>query len=261
MAEPLAPADALTDPPADPALAPATPAERACASPRTWIKPVALVILVGAVVAAVPATPLGRYLAYDEFRALVVSAGLWGPLLFLSVFTVGAIFVAPASLIAFAGAAVFDTPLALLLIVIGVNLGASVAFGVGRWAGRDLVEARLSRMRGFARVDRALVRNGFFTILLLRLVFAPYNLLNYLAAFTHLRYRDFAVGTFVGMLPVAFVWVFMGNVLGQVWQTGDLRPLWSPRSLVAAAVFLVCVGVPLAVRWRRRQGSTSPPPP
>lgn len=248
----------------DPVLAAAASTElqsapRAPRSWGSWLKPAALVLVVGGVIAVVPATPLGRYLDYEAFQGLVASAGVWAPLLFVLALTLGAVFVAPGSFIAFAGAAVFGGPAAMLLVTIGVNLGANAAFLLGRWAGRDFVESRLSRSRGwFARIDAALARNGFFAILFLRAVFAPYNILNYVAAFTHIRWRDYALGTALGMLPVVFVWVALGDALGRVWETGDLTPLVSPSGIVAGVVFLVCIAVPLAVRrWRAGRGATS----
>lgn len=217
-----------------------------------WARLGLVVAAIVAVVAIIPTTSLGRYLDYGEFQALVASAGPWAPALFVSVFTVGTVFIAPASLMSFAAAAVFGKAWGLLWVTLATNLGASAAFAVGRWAGRDAVASLVDRTDRpwVRRLSEMIESSGLMTVLVMRVVFSPFNLMNYVSAVTRLRYRDYALGTFFGMLPVIFVWVFLGDVLGQVWRDGDLRPLWSWQSLVVAVIFVVCVGLPLVLRRR-----------
>jgi uncharacterized membrane protein YdjX (TVP38/TMEM64 family) len=219
-----------------------------------WLRLGLFVLVVLGVVIAIPATSLGRYLEYAEFEALVARAGAWAPVLFIAVFTIGTVFIAPASLMSFAAVAVFGTGWGLVWVTLATNLCASAAFAVGRWAGRDAVAALASsRRRAWVeRIGEMLERSGLMTVLVLRMVFSPFNLVNYIASVTRLRYRDYVVGTFFGMFPVVFVWVFLGDVLAQVWKEGDLRPLWSGQSLVVALVFVVCLGIPLILRKRGR---------
>jgi uncharacterized membrane protein YdjX (TVP38/TMEM64 family) len=240
-----------TTPPASvPASSPLRPAQ----SRLPWVKLgfVALVIL--SVILLIPSTPLGRYLAYDELLALVASAGAWGPAAFLALFVIGTVFIAPASIMAFAAAAVFGKFEGLLWVTIATNLGASAAFGVGRWAGRGLVASyvRQKPKPWLRRLGELIETSGLMTVLVMRMVFSPYNLMNYAASLTRLRYRDYVLGTFFGMMPVVFVWVFLGDVLGQVWREADLRPLWSWQTVAVGGVFVVCLALPLVLRKRGR---------
>jgi uncharacterized membrane protein YdjX (TVP38/TMEM64 family) len=215
----------------------------------------AVAAVVAAVVTVVPATPLGRYLDYDEFQSLLRSAGLWAPVLYVVVYAFGPVFLMPATVMTFAGAAMFGMGWGMVLITLGANLGAISAFSVGRWAARDFVTSRMGRDNGLlANLSAALSRNGLWAIFLMRLFLAPYNILNYVAALTPIRFRDFALGTLLGMLPVTFAVVYTGDLLRRAWRSEDLSALWSPRTLVALMVLLSCMVLPVLVRrwWRGR---------
>ena len=43
----------------------------------------------------------------------------------------------------------------------------------------------------------------------------PYNAYNYILGVTSVRFRDFAIGG-IGMLPGAFVYVFIGTTIGSI---------------------------------------------
>jgi uncharacterized membrane protein YdjX (TVP38/TMEM64 family) len=233
---------------------PLPPPLAASAARLPWVRMGFVAAVITAVIVAVPSTSLGRYLDYGELRGLVASAGMWAPALFLTVFVVGTVFLAPASLMAFAAAAVFGKVEGLLWVTLATNLGATAAFGVGRWAGRDLVASLVHRhpKPWVRRLGELIDSSGMMTVLVMRMVFAPFNLMNYAAAITRLRYRDYALGTFFGMLPVIFVWVYLGDVLGQVWREADLRPLWSWQTVGVAVVFVLCLALPLVLRRRGR---------
>ena len=69
---------------------------------------------------------------------------------------------------------------------------------------------------GFASIDRAVEREGFKIVLLLRLspVF-PFNLLNYALGLTKVRVRDY-VAACVGMIPGTLLYVYYGRLAGDV---------------------------------------------
>jgi uncharacterized membrane protein YdjX (TVP38/TMEM64 family) len=220
-----------------------------------WLKPALfLAILVGGLV-AIRNTSLSQYLSYEAFGALIDSYGVVAPLVFLAVYTIAPLFMVPGSLLTLAGAAVFGLGLGFVLILLGSNLGAILAFVVGRWAGRDVIEPRLERAPAIVRkLKGALEERGFYTIFVLRLILTPYNILNYVASLTRISFRDYALGTFLGMLPATFVFVFLGDVLGRAWREGDWGALWTGRTAVAAALFLACLAVPIIYsRYTRKR--------
>ena len=120
----------------------------------------------------------------------------------------------------------------------GCLASASLGFAIGRWMGMRRVE----QLGGAAmvRVSRALTRNGTLAVFFVRKVPAPFTLTNILVGASRISYRDFLIGTVLGM--GAFVIALAG--FGYQLTKALAEP--SPRTFVLAALF---VGVPLTLAW------------
>ena len=79
----------------------------------------------------------------------------------------------------------------------GCLASGSIGFAIGRWLGQRRVE-QLGGER-VARVTRTLKRNGTLAVFLLRKVPAPFTLANIIVGASTVSYRDFLVGTLLGM--------------------------------------------------------------
>ena len=107
--------------------------------------------------------------------------GSWGPVLFILLYVVAAITLAPAFLLTFSAGAVFGLWRGTLLTFIGASLGASAVYAVAGPLGRSRVLRWIDRDPRVAATRRAVVReNAAWIMFLLRLSpLVPYNLLNY----------------------------------------------------------------------------------
>lgn len=231
-----------------------TPREGRSGSVRPIVRLVGVTGVIIAGVLLVRFTDLNRLTDFNEFEATIKGFGLWAPIVYLLIYAVGPVFLAPATLLSFVGGAVFGTGLGFVLITVGANLGALISFSVGRWASGDWVRQRVEGGGGkLAEFQRALEKNGFAAILAARLLMAPYNLLNYAAALTAIRVRDFAAGTFLGMLPVTFGFVFLTDTLAEAWRTGDVGVLVEPKTALAVLIMVACVAIPIVVMRSRKK--------
>lgn len=87
-------------------------------------------------------------------------------------------------------------------IVLASNLGAQLAFWLGRTLLRARVHAGLVSRPKLGAVERAIGEESFRLVLLLRLTpLIPFNALNYLLGVTPIRFGPYALATFLGMLP------------------------------------------------------------
>jgi uncharacterized membrane protein YdjX (TVP38/TMEM64 family) len=87
-------------------------------------------------------------------------------------------------------------------IVLASNLGAELAFLLGRTLLRERVHAWLAARPRLGAVERAIGEESFRLVFLLRLTpLVPFNALNYLLGVTPIRFGPYAFATFVGMLP------------------------------------------------------------
>jgi len=133
----------------------------------------------------------------------------------------------------------------------GSLLSALGGYGIGAYTARDSLE----RMAGGAleRLSRRLAHRGILTVMTVRIVpVAPFAVLNLIAGASHVRLRDFLIGTFLGMTPAILAMaVFAEGLVALLGQA-------SPRSL---ALVLVGVLALIGLAWlgrrmlRREQGA------
>lgn len=98
-------------------------------------------------------------------------AGFWAPLAFIFAYTVGVCLFLPGTLLTALGAAVFGAYWGFLYVWVGAMAGAIAAFWIGRSLGRESVASLIGdRLKKY---DDAIERNGFATVLYLRLVYFP----------------------------------------------------------------------------------------
>lgn len=133
---------------------------------------------------------------------------------------------------------------AVLMVNLGLTAAAIVAFAIGRWAWRNLERKRLPQwiVRGRNLLDGDRVQHHASTYLLgLRLLHAPYTLINYGAAATTVPLKTFWWTTQIGTLPGIIVFTFAGTripTLAVVTEQGAAS-LLDPSLL--AALFLMTI--------------------
>lgn len=142
--------------------------------------------------------------------------GPWGPVLFVLLYIVASLTMAPAFILTFAAGAVWGLWWGSLYIYIGAVLGASaVHFLAGRLV-RTRVTQWLDREPRVAAVRRAVAGQGVWIMFLLRLSpLIPFVQLNYALVLSGVRYRDYVLAT-MGMWPTIIMYVYYGKVAGDV---------------------------------------------
>jgi len=164
------------------------------------------------------------------------------PAVMLTFVVLGLALVPVILLIAATGIA-FGPVLGPVYAMAGCLTSASTGFAIGRWMGLR----RVTQLGGerVARLSRALKRNGTLAVFLLRKVPAPFTLVNIVAGASTVRFRDFIVGTVLGM------GAFVIGLAGFGYQLTHVLRDPSPRALTGAALF-VLVPLTLAVLINRR---------
>jgi uncharacterized membrane protein YdjX (TVP38/TMEM64 family) len=108
-----------------------------------------------------------------------------------------------AVLIIFLVAAIFGSYFGFLYVWLGTMIGSSLAFFIGRYLGRDFAASLIGdRLKKY---DEAIERNGFATVLYLRLLYFPFTPMNFGMGLTRVRFRDYFSGTAVGIIVGAFI--------------------------------------------------------
>ncbi|MFL6195762.1 MAG: TVP38/TMEM64 family protein [Thermoanaerobaculia bacterium] len=151
-----------------------------------------------------------------RFAAWVESLGVWGPVAFILGYAVAAVAFVPGSLLTLAAGIIFGLAKGTVYTLIGATLGASAAFLVARYLARGRIERRIEGNPRFAAIDRAVGREGFKIVALLRLspIF-PFNLLNYALGLTKVPFLQYLAAS-AAMLPGTLLYVYYGKALGSL---------------------------------------------
>lgn len=160
-------------------------------------------------------------------------------------------------------------PLTVLVAATGLLFGPWAGFayaGLGTllfaatsfWLGSVVGTEALFRLGGERLHDlsRYLSRRGVRVIFLVSLLpLAPFALTNMLAGASHIRFRDYMLGSAAGLLPGVAVVTVLGGELGALLEGGGQR---EATLFVATAVFLLAIYVGLRTWLRRRYGVGHP---
>ncbi len=182
---------------------------------KTILKFSLLVTGLGLVYALAKFTPLSIYFEKETIVQFVRSLNdqWWGPLAYITLYAAACAFAIPGSLLTLAGGAVFGTLHGTIYTTIAANLGASLAFFEARFLGQDFIGSLFKKGK-LGILDEKAASSGFQTILTLRLLPAiPFNGLNFGAGMSKIRYRDYALGTILGMLPATVVYTYFADAL------------------------------------------------
>ncbi len=197
-------------------------------------------------------TPLDVLLALLEF----LRANPLGALLYLLAYAARPLLLFPATLLT-VGAGVLYGPLAGVgLVLLGSNLSAVVAYGLGRSLGAELAGRALAHPR-LVGMARRLRTNAFEAVLTLRFLFTPYDAVNYVSGTLRLPLKPFVLATAIGSLPGTLVFVFFGAGLGdpRALEAGRLPTPDLPLLAASAALFVTSLA--LARAWRAREARRS----
>jgi uncharacterized membrane protein YdjX (TVP38/TMEM64 family) len=232
-------------------------------SASSMIKLAVLVALIAAVIYYTRFTETGRQINVLSIRESLdrVPPGLL-PLAYMGVYIVGTVLMLPGLSLSFLGSLLFDLFEATLYTWIAATVGATLAFLVARFLGRDFVDRLLSGQ--FAALDERLRRHGFTGLLILRLVpLFPFNGINFGSGLTSIRLREYVLATALGILPGTFVYQYLFATLREkVLEQGiSLSDLYDPSLLVPIGLFLffMFAGRWLATRLKPREADVRPP--
>ena len=191
-------------------------------------------------------TPVKDYLTAEALRAFLASAGIWAPLVFIIVYTVGVCVFIPGTLLTGLGAAIFGPYWGFVYVWFGAMLGSSAAFIIGRTLGREFAASLIGdRLKKY---DEAIERNGFATVLYLRLVYFPFTPMNFGMGLTRVRFWDYVFGTGLGIIVGTFMFTFFFGTLGEVWKSGDWGQLISWKVFFALALFVFSFFIPKIIK-------------
>lgn len=155
-----------------------------------------------------------------------------GFLVFMLAYIFACIFFIPGSVLTIGAGVSFGAalglgegaPVAILAVWLGALLGASCAFFLGRFIFRSWVEGLTQKFKILNAVDQAVRIKGLLTVTLLRFSpVIPFSVFNYLMGATAVSFKNYFIGSAIGMLPGTAAYVFIGALIGSATKGGNSK--------------------------------------
>jgi phosphatidylserine/phosphatidylglycerophosphate/cardiolipin synthase-like enzyme/uncharacterized membrane protein YdjX (TVP38/TMEM64 family) len=202
-------------------------------------------------------TPLSEWIdlkaGIDRLGSL---RGAWtAPLVVTVIYIVAGLMIFPVTLLIVATGVAFGATYGFAYALLGAELSALVTYAIGQYLGHDAVRSLSNRW--VSRVSRRLAQQGLLAIITLRVVpVAPFSVINLVAGASHIRFRDFALGTLLGMAPgILALTVFSDQVVAAI---------AAPETVRLASLLLLAIVIGAGTWWlsrwllrRQRRGSNS----
>ncbi len=143
------------------------------------------------------------------------------------------------------GTGIIFGPLWGSLIAYGGSIASAVlSYFIGEITGKDFVRSFAGKKVN--SISRQLSKRGMWTILFVRVVpVAPFAVINLLAGASHIRQRDYILGTMIGMMPgVLVLTTFFGQLIEVIREASTLNIL-----ILAGLLILVLAVIGLALKY------------
>ena len=208
---------------------------------------------------------LDDYLTFDSLRqnrsllmAFVDGQGVLAVGLFMGIYALATALSVPGGLIlTVTGGFLFGQWLGTIYVVIGASTGAVAVFLIARTALGEALRAKAGP--AVKKMEAGFRENALSYLLVLRLVpLFPFFLVNIVPAFLGVPLRTYALGTFVGIIPGAFVFATVGAGLGSVFDSmREFTPSAALTPEVLAALIGLAVLSVLPVIYKKMRGRTA----
>jgi phospholipase D1/2 len=202
-----------------------------------WLRVSAVLVVCGLVAVAWKWIPPAALDLHEVSAWLAPHRHAWYalPMVMLAFMVLGLV---PVLLLITATGIAFGPVLGPVYAMAGCLASGSMGFAIGRWMGpRRVAHLGGERITG---ISRALKRNGTLAVFLVRKVPAPFTLVNIVIGASAVGYREFIIGTVLGMGAIVIALAGFGYQLTKALSNP------SPTTFIAAALI---VGVPLTLAW------------
>jgi uncharacterized membrane protein YdjX (TVP38/TMEM64 family) len=212
------------------------------------VRPVLLGFSLAGIVWAAWQFDLRRYMSVAGMRALVEAHAPYGALVFMAIVVAGLFTRVPmmGTVLVAVGALLFGRLAGFAYGWFAALVGTTAIFLLARSVARDYVRRTLDASSDRLRaLDERVTRNGFGTVLVLRLVFGLAPFLNWGLGLTGVRLPQYCAATALGLVPNLAVAVFFADTIVS-------QPTWVVVGGTLVVVAIAAASVSRRLRGRKR---------
>eukprot|EP01023_Acetabularia_acetabulum_P003800 TRINITY_DN1157_c0_g2_i1.p2 TRINITY_DN1157_c0_g2~~TRINITY_DN1157_c0_g2_i1.p2 ORF type:complete len:342 (-),score=62.18 TRINITY_DN1157_c0_g2_i1:1730-2755(-) len=168
------------------------------------------------------------YLLQDQIKAFldffihaVENWGIWGCLAYGIVYAGLEVLAVPAIPLTMTAGVIFGVIPGTMIVSLAGTIAATISFLIARYLARDRVMKFVGTNPKLAAIDKAIGKDGFRVVVLLRLSpLLPLAASNYFYGLTSVELVKYVCGSWLGMLPGTFAYVFAGRASRDVFLEG-----------------------------------------
>jgi len=210
---------------------------------------VAVLLILFAAAGAWKWTPLADHIDIRKITGWVLSirdnpARL---LIILGAYLGGSLLFVPITVLILATALVFGPLLGCAYSIAGCLLGAGVTYVIGYFLGRDFIQRVVGSK--WQRVEQKIDQAGIMAVATMRLLpIAPFTIVNVISGAFQVRFRDYIIGSLLGMAPG----IVVINLFAHQFESAVRDPGVGTYTLLIALVAMSLLGV---LGLRRKLGN------
>jgi uncharacterized membrane protein YdjX (TVP38/TMEM64 family) len=179
---------------------------------KSLIRLCVLIFILAGIVILMKLTGIDRYLEMEQLRGWIEGLGLWGPLVYILLYSLTPSLFLPGLPMTVVAGLAFGPFYGTIFAITGATMGASLAFLVARYFAREQVANLLSER--LAAIDEGVKKKGWVFVAITRLIpLFPFNMLNYAFGLTSIRFSHYVLASFVFMLPGTTAYVVFSSSL------------------------------------------------
>jgi len=166
-------------------------------------------------------------LIINESINKISSLGVYGYLYFAAIYIAAEILAIPAMPLTASSGYLFGLVPGTFIVLSSATAAACISFYIGRTFFKTWAQKMISSSKRWKAIDKAITKEGFKVILLLRLSpLLPFAISNYIYGVTSVNFWSFLTATFLGFAPGTFGIVYAGSVGKAIFSENSMNFPW-----------------------------------
>ncbi|MEM7170702.1 MAG: TVP38/TMEM64 family protein [Pseudomonadota bacterium] len=196
---------------------------------------------------------------HDALKQFVADNPIAAPLVYMAIYAVAVALSLPGgAILSITGGFLFGSIYGTTLVVVAATLGAIIIFLAAKTALGDMLRAKAGPW--MQKMSDGFQENALSYMLFLRLIpLFPFFVVNLVPAFLGVGLGVYALGTFIGIIPGAFVFVTVGAGLGSIFASGEefsVAGILTPEIITALVGLAVLSLLPILYKkYKARQNA------
>ena len=149
----------------------------------------------------------------EQIQDFFQDSGAFGPIIYILAFIAAQPLSLPGAALIIPATFVWTWWEVFIYSMLGGIIASSIGFVVARWFAQDWIRKRLPQR--FIGWEKRFVDHALLSTIALRLVTGYAPAADWFLGILKIRWREFLIGTIIGLIPTAFLFSYYGDEIGR----------------------------------------------